>query len=104
MKSQKPKSNWQLNKLVIVYWDDACSMEGWEPIEVYKEHGPMSCRSVGFLLTSDSNRVTLSGTESEHGQLNQAMSIPRAWISRIQVVEDLLVSPKKSSTLKKKTT
>ena len=83
-----------LKKIVVVYWSDAASSDGWDSIESYLEHTPIVCRTAGFLLTSTKNYVTIASTESTHGQLNQAMSIPRTWIHKMIEVPDLLKEPK----------
>ena len=79
-----------LKKIVVVYWSDAASSDGWDSIESYLEHAPIVCRTAGFLLTSTKNYVTIASTESTHGQLNQAMSIPRTWIHKMIEVPSLL--------------
>ena len=99
MKSQK--SSWLLNKLVVVYWSDACSCDGWDTVDSYLNHTPMLCRTAGLLLTSNKDYVTIVSTETLNRQLNQAMSIPRAWVTRIQYIPDLLDEPKKKSSKKK---
>ena len=99
MSTKRGKSGkFKLNKLVVVYWKDACSCDGWDSINSYLDHTPMECRTAGFLLESNKDYVTIAGTESAHRSLNQAMSIPKAWISKLIVVEDL--SPKKPSKKK----
>ena len=99
---KKDSENFLLRKVVVVYWNDAASCDGWDSFSSYEQHTPMKCRTSGFLLESNKNYVTIISTESVHRQLNQAMSIPRAWVTRIQYIPDLLEEPKKKTSGKKK--
>ena len=91
-----------LNKVVVVYWKDACSTEGWDSIDSYLDHTPIDVVTCGFLLTSPPDYVTVTTTQSSHKQINQAMSIPKAWISKVVTLEDMLVEPKKKPSKKLK--
>ena len=96
------KEKFPLNKVVVVYWKDAASTDNWDSLENYLEHTPIDAITAGFLLASNKDYVTIATTQSSHGQLNQAMSIPRTWIHKVVEIPELLKESSKPKGLAKK--
>ena len=72
------------SSIVQVDWNDAASIGKWEPNE--REPGLAKCTTVGFLLRRAPKHITLVGSFSNDNHHGEAISIPRAWINRIQVI------------------
>jgi hypothetical protein len=72
---------------VLVEWADSAAYSRWRSIEGYREAThPSQCISVGFLLLKDEKRVVILQSEDgdEHGEVAEALAIPRACVKRIR--------------------
>ena len=75
-----------LTKIVEVSWYDANGRGGWADRQDYESHGPAKIISVGYLLKRTKKFITLVGSQGEGDDVNQAMSIPMPWCSKIRII------------------
>lgn len=79
-----------LNQIVIVHWKDATTVGGWNTRSAYLDHRPSSIVTVGFLLKKTKSEVTVVTTQATgYDDYNQAITIPRPWITSIKRVAGL---------------
>lgn len=86
VKKVSRKLDFPLNTIVLVEWEDACSLTGWDDENVYKEHTVMPVQSTGFLLKKDKHYTTLITNQAIDRSLNQGIAIPTAWVRHIRVL------------------
>jgi hypothetical protein len=70
--------------MVEVEWQDACSENGWARREEYRERTPMSIRSIGFLAHRDKSRLVIVQSHSAGDRLNDSLTIPAPWVTRVR--------------------
>lgn len=66
--------------VVLVEWDDSTAMGGWTDeadLELAK------CRTVGFLITKNKNRVVVAQSTSDIAHYDNRFGIPRKCIKKI---------------------
>ena len=79
-----------LNQIVVVHWKDATTVGGWNTRSAYLDHRPSSIVTVGFLLKKTKREITVVTTQdTSSGDYNQAISIPRSWVTSIRRVAGL---------------
>jgi hypothetical protein len=66
--------------LVEVEWSDAHSVSGWDTPARYRSAGPAVCRSVGYLLLRDRDRLVLMTT----GDVADGLAIPACAVRRVR--------------------
>jgi hypothetical protein len=75
-------------KLVLVIWHDAVEMEaGWHSIEDIRKHNITVCKSVGWLVSKDTERIVIMSTiEGNETDLTGGgvHSIPTDWCISIK--------------------
>lgn len=70
-------------KMELIEWVDSMGGNGWQPKEVYLEAAketPMLCRSCGFLIYEDKERVALALSENFNA-FNGQIIIPKVAIT-----------------------
>ena len=75
---------------VIIDWHDAASDDmGWSPIEDIKACPPLICRTIGFMVTRDKNRVVLvMNKQEEYDIASTRMSIPMSMINKVTYLDN----------------
>lgn len=71
--------------LVEVLWDDSMSHGGWQAPAAYT--WGMACRSIGWLLERTPSHLVLLQSQNEHGQVAEALEIPRRAVRQVRVLE-----------------
>ena len=80
-------SKWPLRRIVEVDWIDAASRGRWQNADEHRKAAtPIACRSVGYLLTSDSQRVTVIQSQGVLGDVSDSMTIPRRMVLRMRTI------------------
>ena len=76
-------------RMVEVEWVDSTTWGGWKRENEYlKDAGPGRCSSVGYLLKSDKQAVTLvQNLDVSNGNVSDAVSIPRSVVRKITTLE-----------------
>lgn len=82
-------------QIVEIEWEDSASDHGWMSTEeATGGRGTVACRSVGYLVRSDKDVVTVvqnrQNSELHAGvvyRVGEAMSIPKSVIRRIRVLK-----------------
>ena len=82
----KPTTEFALDTIVQVYWNDASTRGLWDTIEYYNEHKTAECISVGYLLRHTKDDILLVNTMSGDKQANGAIAIPASWVKHIEVL------------------
>ena len=80
--------------IVEVHWVDSAFCRGWQTLENKRhDQGIVTCRSIGYLLSSDKKEVRLVGSQGfDHmtkGEPDVAdgLSIPRVAVKRIRRIK-----------------
>ena len=79
-----PKQGFALNKLVEVEWRDACGIGGWREVSVCAKLTPEPCKTAGYLLKRTKKEIIIALSQSEQHDINQCISIPTAWVTRVR--------------------
>lgn len=66
---------------VYVEWIDSASMYGWHDVD--SAVAPIEIRTVGWLLKSTPKHVTISASQSDAGNADSPISIPRKAITKL---------------------
>ena len=80
------KVTFPFGPMVEVLWEDASTRGGLDDLDVYREHVPVKCLSIGYLLHHDKQRILLVHAQSEDDQANNAIAIPSVWIKAIRTL------------------
>lgn len=69
---------------LLVEWLDAVTEIGWvdEPLELV----PARCFSLGFLICSDAQKITLAQTKAEDNEPCNLITIPKGMVVSIQEI------------------
>ncbi len=70
------------NRIVLIEWEDSNVTHGWIPREC--EDILAKCQSVGFVVTEDKHKITITLGESEFDTTMERLTIPRACIKSIK--------------------
>jgi hypothetical protein len=74
----------------LVTWLDACDAPtAWTPTAKVTASRPVTCRSVGFLLVSDEDRVVLTTSISEDGDAANGIVIPTSCVTDLVFLDAL---------------
>ena len=77
-------------QLVLVVWNDAVEMEsGWHNIEDIRKHTIAKCKTVGWLVDKNDERIVIASTmEGPSDSLSggSVHSIPTDWCQSIQTL------------------
>ena len=72
----------------LVTWFDACDAPtAWTPTAKVAASRPVTCRSVGFLLVSDEDRVVLTTSVSEDGDAANGIVIPTSCVIEVEYLD-----------------
>ena len=74
-------------RIVEIEWVDACSNSGWIAQKEAEEWigVPYACKTVGYLVSSTKEQVTVAATYSEcDGKLNGLHQVPRGMVKRMR--------------------
>ena len=75
-------------QLVLVVWNDAVEMQsGWHDIEDIKKHAITKCKTVGWLIDKNEERIVIASTvEGPADSLSggSVHAIPTDWCQSIQ--------------------
>ncbi len=76
-------------RMVEVCWVDSSSCDAWQSVEdtLTAMRQSMACRSLGYLLANDPDRVILVGNLNDTGQVCASFAIPRVAITSIVYLE-----------------
>lgn len=85
MKEKTPK--FPLSKLVEVEWSDACGYAKWDDLKEYETLAPMPCKTAGYLIGKNKERITILQTQSIDGGATGGLSIPMPWIKSIRTLK-----------------
>lgn len=80
--------NFKNGTVVQIIWQDANGHSGWAPRKEYEELAPEPIMTVGCLLREDKDSITLVSSQSEYS-CNQAIAIPKAWITARKTLAQL---------------
>ncbi len=75
-------------KTVEVEWLDSRSHGGWSTVELYMQRmldGGLACKSSGYLLDQNDERVVILQSQAESGSITDAIQIPRVAITKMTV-------------------
>jgi len=76
--------------LVLVTWVDCTTFRGWHGVEESLKFEPDEVETTGFLLAEEEKylRITpsLSGNKDGNLTLLDAMTIPRSWVTKVEVL------------------
>lgn len=79
---------WPLPKLVEVEWVDSCTAGGWRSRASYLEEGPTICRTIGYLLHKDKQKIVVIQTQSSStGHVSDSMAIPVVAVKKMRVLK-----------------
>lgn len=81
----KPKFN--KRSLIIVEWEDTCTIASWDSDDKAKNDSPLQSQSVGWRLPSPKNVVVLTAMRNEGGNCTGRQIIPRGCIKSIRRLE-----------------
>lgn len=71
---------------VEVEWIDSATSGGWTDVDNYRDKQAWLCRSSGYLLVKDSEKVIVLQTTSVTGSATDAITIPRSCVKRMRYV------------------
>ena len=72
----------------LVTWLDACDAPTeWTNVAKVAATRPVTCRSVGFLLVSDEDRVVLTTSISEDGDAANGIVIPTSCVIEVEYLD-----------------
>ena len=71
-------------KIVEVEWEDSCTEGGWQRKGIAKEHTVSKCKTAGYLLSKNKERVVISQSMSDTGNVAEQIAIPRKCINSIK--------------------
>lgn len=72
--------------IVLVEWTDSCSRDGWHDVEKSPStYQTAKCRSVGWLLEKDENRVVLF-SDGWGDEIGRIMAIPMGCVKSIKTL------------------
>lgn len=81
-----------MQQIVMVSWQDAISRNGWAHLptggEAPLETGAMPCVSVGVLIESTDEHVTLAQSISGHA-VAELLSIPKGMVTEVKTLRRL---------------
>ena len=67
---------------VEVEWEDSCSQGGWS--KDHAKYTPAECRSIGYLLHRDKEKVVLAQSEDGLGKQNDSIVIPASCVKKLR--------------------
>ena len=70
-------------QLVQVTWIDSYSSVGWKGSQK-AEASPLTCYTVGHLITSNRSGVVVAANSDEQGHTGDWMTIPRSCVKRVR--------------------
>ena len=74
--------------LVLVEWVDAHSRAEWlEPADALKEHKPITCFNVGWILKRDREGMTIYSSLNNNNDVSELTFIPGGMIKKITVLK-----------------
>lgn len=69
---------------VEVTWVDAISSgTGWKAKEDVRKRKPAVCKSMGYVLADEASHITLIASETDDGDCDGDVTIPRGWVEKI---------------------
>jgi hypothetical protein len=69
---------------VEVTWVDAISSgAGWKSKDDVRKRKPAVCKSMGYVLTDEASHITLIAHETDDGDCDGDVTIPRGWIEKV---------------------
>jgi len=78
-----------MRKVIYIEWDDSATEGGWKhPTDIEtRDMAPLKCWSIGFLVKDTAKYVTLSHSETEQGDVNAYISVPKSAITKRRYVK-----------------
>lgn len=72
----------------LVTWTDACDAPTeWASVAKLATSKPVTCRSVGFLLAEDDERVVLATSLSDDGDAANGIVIPTSCVNEVEFLD-----------------
>ena len=78
---------WPVRTFVEVTWIDSCTRSAWEHVNVYQHTKPVVCKTAGYLFEDTPTYITVVLSQTEEGDLNASMTIPKAVVTAIRRFE-----------------
>jgi hypothetical protein len=69
--------------IVVVTWVDAHTSHGWEGVDEADAEGS-TCYTVGFLIRSSRDAITVASSSDRNGNYNSRITIPRGMVRTIK--------------------
>lgn len=86
-KKKAAKNRWPLGRRVEIEWIDSALDSGWAHIDNKRRCQDIAtCRSLGYLLDANTERVRLVSSQSVDDAVCDGMSIPRVAVRTIRTV------------------
>lgn len=82
-----PSNEFPLNKKVEVEWADATGNVGWRPLVDVEDQEAASCRSIGYLVFQNKERLTLAMTQGLNGDVCGSITIPTPWVKKVRQIK-----------------
>ena len=71
--------------LCRVTWVDSASTRGWNTLEeIRKDHRPVECETVGYLVVRSRRMLSLVQSVSEFGRAAETISIPASCVRKVR--------------------
>lgn len=77
------KTKFKKGDLVVVYWIDITSNDGWMPVQTVEDFTPFNMVSVGWFVNNNDCVVRLASTVCQNDGTSNVLAIPEAVISKI---------------------
>lgn len=76
--------------IVELYWLDCCSRGGWLTLqEMLNRSKPLPCRSVGYVVANDDERVVVAQTVNRIGQGTDRLTVPKGCVQDMTVLAEI---------------
>ncbi len=70
------------NRIVLIDWEDSNVSHGWIPTEEPDELA--QCQTVGFVVSEDKRKITVTLGNSNYGTTMERLTIPKVCIQSIK--------------------
>ena len=70
--------------LVVVYWVDITSNDGWNSVQVVEEYQPFEMASVGWWINDQDGVIRLASTVCQNDGTSNVLVIPQAVVRDIR--------------------
>jgi len=76
------------NRLVEVEWEDSCAYRGWQITEQTEISMPSQCRSIGYLMVKDDDRIVIAQSLDDDGMsVADVIVIPKSAVKRLRNIK-----------------